>query len=106
MLGKALGKPLNKMLMDTGKEGIKGSGNGMTKGTKGAICYGKDSHHFFCFPRYGSSQMMAYTMFLISKETELPQKWNKLQKNHRCNMLVKVISIQKVDSLDLLKVFH
>lgn len=50
MLGKALGKPLNKMLMDTGKEGIKGSGNGMTKGTKGAICYGKDSHHFFLFP--------------------------------------------------------
>ena len=51
MLGKALGKPLNKMLMDTGKEGIKGSGNGMTKGTKGAICYGKDSHHFFLFPQ-------------------------------------------------------
>lgn len=49
MLGKALGKPLNKMLKDTGKEGIKGSGNGMTKGTKGAICYGKDSHHFFVF---------------------------------------------------------
>ena len=35
---------------------------------------------FVCFPRYGSSQVMAYTMFLISKETELPKKWNKLQK--------------------------
>ena len=47
MLAKVLRKPLNKMLKDTGKEGIKGSGNGMTKGTKGAICYGKDSHDFF-----------------------------------------------------------
>lgn len=80
MLAKVLRKPLNKMLKDTGKEGIKGSGNGMTKGTKGAICYGKYSHYFFCFPRYGSSQMMAYIMLLISKETELPKKWNKLQK--------------------------
>ena len=44
MLAKVLRKPLNKM---TGKEGIKGSGNGMTKGTKGAICHGKDSHDFF-----------------------------------------------------------
>lgn len=74
MLGKALGKPLNKMLKDTGKEGIKGSRNGMTKRYKRSNLLWQRFSPFFCFPRYGSSQMMAYTMFLISKETELPKK--------------------------------